>query len=294
MAQKLRFLACLAMALLLLWLGGRERERLADARERLETARERLGAALAQLATQRAALDLARVEGAQQPQVPVTGTAPVAAARSRAPRRPLAVQLLAQHPQLHGLYLEAYRRELEFTYAFSFAKRGFSEEQRVRAVAVLARDWERYSDIMVAMHARGLSWADEAAIEKLLRERRQTLQAELYAKLGVRDIALPEQTWIPPAYSDVISALHRTPWALDVEQARALFALLTDQRDGVRLRFGSRLVADKSTPLTRADYEAVVTQSGAFLATEQRAVLRTELERMWAAQILDRALPKRR
>ncbi|HEY1109626.1 MAG TPA: hypothetical protein VGE76_13355, partial [Opitutaceae bacterium] len=126
--RKIVFAGGIAAALLLLWLIQREYGRLAAGRERLRELNRAMAAVQSESARQQAAL-AAFVPPAQ----PAASVAPFAApaqsaapARARAASRPWLSRLFAESPYLHRLYLEAYRSDLEFAHALTFARLGLT------------------------------------------------------------------------------------------------------------------------------------------------------------------------
>lgn len=227
---QLFFAAGLLVALLLLLLIWRERDRLVAARDRIHAAVAAATTLQAETAQQQKAVEaFLSAEMAGPPPPPallaaLNGTAPPAP--KRASGRPWLSRLFAENPNLHRLYLEAYRSGVEFDHASSFSQAGLTAEQRVAVVAILARDMERRTDIAAAARAGQLP-SNDTSVLTLEAQRAREHEAALRQALGER-----YASWrllgrpMLPVVAEAVMQLHRTSTPLTSLQAEELDDLL--------------------------------------------------------------------
>ncbi len=282
-----------AAALVLLWLIWREQERLAAAGDQLQALSKQREAVATKLAASQKALEkfLGARPAASAPPKPATASEaaalPPPAAAQRAPSRPWLTRLFAESPNLHRLYLEAYRSELEFEHALTFEALGLTADERAGVIGILAQDMERRTDIAATARA-GQMGSTDSAIKTLHLEREQETAAALRAMLGER-----YERWHGdprahmPFVSEAAMHLHRTSTPLTAAQAEQLALLARNGLSG--RREGNSFVLPNE-----ADYAAFAQEAGRVLSPEQSAVVRALIEQMAARRQLDRARSTKR
>lgn len=282
---KILFAAGCAVAVLLLWLIWREYDRLEVACERLRIQHERSQALRADMEKWQTALDKhqpARAAAATAPKsaTVVTPTPAMPPAPKRAATRPWLTRLFAESPNLHRLYLEAYRSELEFEHALTLASLGLTAEERADVIGILARDMERRTDIAAAARGGDLGSAN-TSIRALHDQREQETAAALRALLGERYEAWQEGRGSRiPFVSDAAMHLHRTSTPLTLAQSKALTELALTSISG--RREGRNLILP-----TEADYAVFAEEASRVLSSEQSAVVRGLIEQLSAQRQLD-------
>ncbi|MES2693231.1 MAG: hypothetical protein V4773_07135 [Verrucomicrobiota bacterium] len=292
--MRLFYLACAAIVALLLWFVLEERDRAVAARRRIEMLRSELGSARAQVQRETARADevTARVTGgatAASAPAKANKAAPKAEPRpERASRRPWLSRVFVEHPQVHALYLDAYRAELEFTHAYALQRLGLSEEQKARVIDVLAKDMERMSDIAAATRANMLSGADPA-IKAMEAQREAERVAGMKAVLG-EQYADWNRFKVPPRLqTEAIMALHRTETPLTAAQITALQDTLT----GPQSLSGTRRINGVYVTPTEADYGLLEAKIAEILGPGQMAVVRPMIRQEAAQEELSRLRSKR-
>lgn len=281
---------CLAVALLL-WLIWREHDRLSAARERLDAAARNLltlrkESIQQQKALTKPGLAVERRAATQSTSPTSTVSAPAAPTTSPAPKRaasrPWLTRLFVESPNLHRLYLEAYRSDLEFTHALSFTRMGLTAEERAAMLTLIARDMERRSDIAVAARGAELGSTD-ASILELFAQCEREHEAALRQLLGERRV-----TWSPNARpsmviaSDAVAQLHRTSTPLTLAQAEELAAM-------ARKGLSGRRVDSIYVPPSEADHEILKREAEQILLPGQREVVRALIDQQLSRRKLDDA-----
>lgn len=292
---KLLFAAGGAAVILLLWLLWREHGHLQVARQRLESQQQQTAALRTERVRWQKELETfipAQAPSAVRPKS-AGATAPMAVpatppAPQRAASRPWLTRLFAQSPNLHRLYLEAYRSELEFEHALTFASLGLTAEERGRVIGILARDMELRTDIAAAARAGEMGSANTSIRTFHVQRERETSDA-LRTLLGER-----YETWqmdrrvMIPFVSEAAMHLHRTSTPLSLAQSETMTELA---RKGLSARReGNGVVLP-----TMADYATFAEEAGRVLSPEQGVIVRRLVEQLAARRQLDQLQsPKRK